>query len=61
MNRIEDSDSDVGSPVKSKASGSDSEETKDKERKLQYLINKFPHSNAGVSISIFNLIVYSFR
>ncbi|XP_024941771.1 SWI/SNF-related matrix-associated actin-dependent regulator of chromatin subfamily A containing DEAD/H box 1 homolog isoform X2 [Cephus cinctus] len=45
VNRIEDSDSDAGSPVKSHASSSDSDknsETKDKEQKLKYLTTLYP-------------------
>lgn len=46
VNRIEDSDSDVGSPVKN-ANNSDSD-SNDKQEKIKYLRNRFPKKNAEV-------------
>lgn len=49
VNRIEDSDSDVGSPTKLANSDSDrSSESSDKQEKIKYLINLFPEKDSEV-------------
>ncbi|XP_034946491.1 SWI/SNF-related matrix-associated actin-dependent regulator of chromatin subfamily A containing DEAD/H box 1 homolog [Chelonus insularis] len=54
VNRIEDSDSDVGSPIKLKTSDSDGDETKEKDRKLQYLIKLHPNHDTDKIQEILN-------
>lgn len=50
INRIEDSDSDIGSPAKPTISSSDTN-AKGKEHKLKYLTTLYPHNDALVSKS----------
>lgn len=48
VNRIEDSDSDIGSPAKPTISSSDTN-AKGKENKLKYLTTLYPQNDASVS------------
>ena len=54
VNRIEDSDSDIGSPVKLSSDCN----AKGKENKLKYLTTLYPHNDATVSIFKFKFSKY---